>query len=395
MPTLHSFAIKNIKRKPVRSWILISAIALLVASLVFAFSFVKRVSGSIKRASERLGADVIIVPTGSRGAAEEVLLENQIKSFYMDGSILDKIRKIDGVEAVTDQTYLVTLTTTCCSVPEAMVVAFNQDTDFVIKPWLTEKLKRRLLKGEAIAGSESAYNIRLGLVNVDSKLFGNVFRLVGALDKTGTGLDTAVFIGRENLDDIIQSGTANIKRGQVSIVFAKVRQGSDPNAVARNIENTIIEVDAVARKDIGKSIINTLRDMRRIFTLSIVLASVLALFLVWSIFSAIANERSREVGIMRALGAKEFHIVKLFFFEVMVIASAGGLIGAALGTAVSVVLGNTFSILRSMSTDLNVLERLVVAVTSFAAGAGICVAGALSPIQRIKKLEPLVVMKAE
>lgn len=395
MPTLFSFALKNIKRKPVRSWILIAAIALLVSSLVFSFSFVKRVSGSIKKTSERLGADVIIVPTGSRGAAEEVLLENQIKSFYMDSGIMEKVRKIDGIDALTEQTYLVTLTGLCCSVPESMIIAFNQDTDFVIKPWLAEKLKRRLQKGEAVVGYESAFNIRIGLVEVDSMLFGNPFKMLGTLEKTGTGLDTAVFIGRENMDDIIKNGKTNIKKGQISVIFARVKPGYDPNTVARNIDNSLIEVDAVARKDIGKSIISTLRDMRRIFTLSVVLASVLALFLVWSIFSAIANERSREVGIMRALGAKEFHIVKLFFIEVLAIACAGGLIGAALGTSLSLVLGNSFTILRNMSSDLGAVERIAVALMSFVAGAGICIVGALSPISRIKKLEPLVVMKAE
>jgi putative ABC transport system permease protein len=395
MPTLFSFAIKNITRKPVRSWILIAAIALLVSSLVFSMSFVERVSGSIKKTSERLGADLIIVPTGSRGAAEEVLLENQSKSFYMDGSVIGKLGKIDGIDAMTEQTYLVTFATMCCTVPEAMVVAFNQDTDFIIRPWLKEKLGRRLEKGEAVAGFESSFNIRLGLVDVDSKLFGNVFRLVGSLDKTGTGLDNAVFIGQENLGSIIEKGTAKLKKGQVSVIFAKVKPGVSPNKVAAAIEDSIIEVDAVARKDIGKSIIATLKDVRHIFILTSILASVLSLFLVWSIFSAIANERSREVGIMRALGAKESHVVRLFFLEVLVIGCAGGILGAAVGTSFTLALGNSFSILRNLANDLGGPERLLIAAASFATGAVICVAGALSPIARIKKLEPLVVMKAE
>ena len=61
MPTLFSFAFKNIKRKPLRTGILMFAIALLASALVFSLSFVQRVNGSIRKSSERLGADLLVV----------------------------------------------------------------------------------------------------------------------------------------------------------------------------------------------------------------------------------------------------------------------------------------------------------------------------------------------
>jgi len=307
---------------------------------------VQRVNGSIKKTSERLGADLLIVPTNARGAAEEILLENKIKSFYMDRGLMDRIRKVPGIDLITEQTYLVTLSTMCCSVPEAMVVAINQETDFIITPWLQEKLKRKLAKGEAVAGSESAFNIQLGLVDVKSMLFGSVFRLVGALEQTGTGLDTAVFIGQENLDEIIKSNkVGNLKPGQISVIFAKVKPGINPSAVAMEIENSIIEVDVMARKDIGKNIITTLKDMSRIFTMTIALAAVMSFFLVWAIFTAIANERAKEVGIMRALGAKEGHILRIFLIEVLLIGFAGSVLGIVAGTGLSALVAKTLRLL--------------------------------------------------
>jgi len=396
MTSLFSFAIKNIKRKPLRTGILAFAIALLVTALVFSISFVQRVNGSIRKTSERLGADLIVVPTNSRSAAEEVLLENRIKSFYMDRSVMERVRTIPGVSAITEQTYLVTLGSVCCSVPEAMVVAFNQDTDFILKPWLKEKLNRRLVKGEAIAGFESSFNIKLGLVDVESMLFGSVFKLVGSMDKTGSGLDNAVFIGQENLNDIVKNGKVpNLKPDQISIIFVRVNPGVNPNAVAAEVENTIIEADAVARKDIGKSIITTLKDISRIFTMTVVLASFLSFFLVWAIFTAIANERAKEVGIMRAIGAKESHILKLFFIEVAVIGIVGSVLGILFGTVLSLVLVKTFSIVKQLSMDLTMMERTLIGLVSFAGGMIICALGALGPIQRLKKMEPLMVIKSE
>ncbi len=396
MPTLFSFAFKNIKRKPLRTGILVFAIALLVSALVFSLSFVQRVNGSIKKSSERLGADLLVVPTNARGAAEEILLENRIKTFYMKRSIIDRVRALPGVDKATEQVYLVTVAGVCCSVPESMVIAFNQDTDFIIQPWLKEKVQRRLGKGEAVAGSESAYNIRLGLVEMDSMLFGNVFKLIGSLEKTGTGFDTAVFIGMENIPAIIASGKVkNLQPDDISVILVKVKPGVDPAAVADSVEDTIIEADAMARKDIGKNIIAALKDISRIFTMTIALTAVMSFFLVWAIFTAIANERSKEVGIMRAIGAKESHILTLFFIEVLVIGIAGSLIGIFAGMGMSAALSRGFTIVKQLSTELSIREQAVIAAVSFLGGTVICVLGALAPIQRLKKMEPLLVIKAE
>ncbi|MFZ2196603.1 MAG: FtsX-like permease family protein, partial [Thermodesulfovibrionales bacterium] len=343
--TLFSLALKNLKRKPLRSGILIVAIGLLVAVLVFALSFVKRVDSGIRITSDRLGADLLIVPTGSRGVAEDVLLENKVKTFYMDKGIIERVKEIEGLEKVTDQTYLATITGACCDIPESVVVAFNQDTDFVIGPWLSKSLNRRLQKGEAIVGSESAFNIDIGLTEVDTVLFGNMFKMVGILEKTGTGLDTAIFIDEENIADILKNGKADLKPGQTSVIFAKVKKGTDPYLVAGRIEDSIIEVDVMARKDIGKNLIEALRDINRIFSVTVLLVSILSAFLTWSVFSAIANERSREVGIMRAIGAKETHIVKLFLLEVFVVGSIGSVLGIVSGTTVSLLLGKSFTML--------------------------------------------------
>ena len=393
--SLFSFALKNLRRKLFRTTILIIAIGLLVSSIVFASSFIIRVNSSIRLTSERLGADVLVVPAGSRGAAEDVLLENKAKSFYMSRDIIDRVGKIKGVELITYQTYLVTVVGKCCDVPESIVVAFNQDTDFVIRPWLQEKLGRRLQRGEAIVGNESAINIRLGLTDVESVLFGNVFKMVGTLDKTGTGLDTAIFIDEENIEDILKKGKTDLKPGQISVAFIKVKPGYDPYNAARDIEDSILEVDAVTRKDIGKSVITALNDISRIFLISGILSAALSIFLVWSIFSAIANERAREVGLMRAIGAKERHIVGLFILEVAVVGIIGSIIGAGAGTALSVLLSKSFSILQSLSSDLGAIDRILIASASLIAGTGICIAGALSPIHRLKKMEPLTVIKGE
>lgn len=378
-----------------RTTVLILAIGLLVSALVFVLSFVRRVDSVIRIASDRLGADVIVVPAGSRGAAEDILLENRVKSFYMDRGVVEKVRQIKGIDALTYQTYLASITGQCCDVPETIVVAFNQDTDFIIRPWLDKSLKGRLQKGEAIVGSESALNISLGLTEVDSHLFGNLFRMKGVLEKTGTGLDTAIFIDESNIEDILVKGKSGLKPGQISIIFARVAKGADPSKVAGDIEDANVQVNAVARKDIGRNILGTLKDLNRIFFVTVAMASILSIFLVWAVFSAIANERAWEIGIMRAIGAREAHVSRLFIVEVLFIGLIGSAVGIAAGTTVSVFLAKHFMLLKNVSADLSVPERLIIACFSLVAGTGICMIGALSPIRRLKKMEPLLAIRKD
>ena len=215
------------------------------------------------------------------------------------------------------------------------------------------------------------------------------------LEETGTGLDHALFMTEENLKNIIESGKSPLKEGNISIIFTKLKKGFDPDFVGRVLEGQIPEVDVVARSDMGEKFLNTLADINKIFLLTTFLASILTTFLVWAIFSAIANERSKEIGIMRALGAKESHIVKLYLVEVLVLGLLGSIIGVIIGTYLSALLTGSFSLLKNISAGLSGGQQGAIALVGLFVGTAICVTGAMMPINRIKKLEPLLVIKEE
>lgn len=390
---LFSLSLKNLKRKSFRTGILVFSIALTVTIIVFGLSFISSINSSIKRASDRLGADLIVVPVGARGYAEEVLLETKIKSFYMDKGIVERVKRIEGIEEATYHTYMSTIQGICCDIPEAMVIVFNQDTDFIVKPWLKKVINRKLEKGEVIVGHESFLNIGLGLMDIDANIFGIRFKIIGALEKSGTGLDNALFMGDENIEDILKEGKSILKPEEISIIFTKVKKGYDPYQVGRNVEGEIIEVDVVARSDIGKNIINTFKDINQIFSMAIIIATMLSAFLSWAIFSAIANERSKEVGIMRAIGAKEIHIVRLFFTEVFTIGAIGSLVGIGVGIYLFIFLSKGFSIIKNISTNITLTGEITIAIIAFIVGTMICILGAISPLYRLKKIELLTAIK--
>ena len=385
-------AVKNLKRKAFRTAVLVVSIGLLVSILVFGASFLLSVSSTLEKAVNRLGADVLVVPTGARDYAEEVLLETKTKSFYMDRSMVDRVKRVEGVQDVTYQTYMTTIFGLCCDIPPATVVAFNHDTDFIVNSWLDKSLGRKLKKHEAIIGHDAYENF--GLMDVSSSLlFGVKFNMVGVLEKTGTGLDNAIFMSDENIDDVISRGKAGLKPNTISVIFVKVKNGYDPLQVSRNIEGDIIEVDTIERNDMGKRIITSFTDIKNIFLITIVLAVLLSAFLAWTVFSAIVNERSREVGIMKAMGARNSDIVTMFTLEILILGFLGSVLGILLGTYLSLSLSNFFSLIKDMAASLSITERVEIGLLGIVAGSGICMIGAFSSIIRLKNLEPFTVIK--
>jgi putative ABC transport system permease protein len=302
---------------------------------------------------------------------------------------------VKGVARVTAQTYVATIQGSCCDVPESIVVAFDQESDFVVAPWLTAKLGRKLRRGEAVVGAESAFNIGLGLTEVSGKLFGSIFRIVGVLDRTGTGLDTAIFVDEESVREIFRRGDAKVPPGSISVVFAQVAPGEDPTGVAGRLEDAIVEVDAVARRDVGQGVLRSLGDVRRMFLVTFLLASVLAALLAWAVFSGVATERAREVGLMRAMGAPESYVSRLFLLEVLLVGAAGSTLGVLLGNGLSTVLVKGFAMLRSAPLDLGAADRLAVGALGLVVGTAVCVVGALSPLRSTRRAEPLAVLKGD
>lgn len=383
---------KSVSRKIFRNMILILAVALLVALLVFALLFNKAVTEDIESAQKRLGADIIIVPAEAKGLAEEFILESKIKSFFMERSVFDAIRDLPDIKKASFQIYLNTLASGCCSIDEGQVVVFDQEEDFVVMPWLAEG-PERLAAGEVYVGS---YVFEyLGLINTAS-LFGQGVKVVGHLESTDTGLDRGVFMRISDLDKISPGAAGNYQPGKISIIFIKVRDGVSPSKVVNDIRNINPAVGIMTRGDIGGSVRNTLSDILRVFSITIGISSLLAILLAWTTFTVLANERRREVGILRAIGAHRGHIMQLFLGEAILISAIGGVLGVVSGHSLIHYLAGDFNLLSRLGTVTTFTPaNIVIVLAAMTAGVLVCLIGAAIPVIRLANMEPLSAIKEE
>lgn len=384
--SITGIAWKGVRRKLLRNAILSAAVAFLVSLLVFALLFNKVVEEEIELSSKRLGADIVLVPREAKSVAEEFILESKIKSFYMDRFVYDAILDLPEVAAATYQIYLSTMSSGCCSIDEGQVVAFDSDTDFVIKPWLSDAVPP-LSKNQVYVGSY-VYEYQ-GLIDTAS-LFGKGVKVVGKLEETGTGLDRGIFVRLSDLGELSESASGAYESGMISIVFIKVKEGVETDTVVDAIREINPRIGIMTRGEIGANVRATLRDVLRVFSVTILISSLLAIMLAWSTFTAMANERQREIGILRAIGACRSHVVRIMLTEALQVSFFGGFLGVAIGHYLIYDLAANFDLLTRIGAEYTLTwSNFALSLSAMGAGVLVCLLGALVPVLRLAAMEPL------
>jgi putative ABC transport system permease protein len=191
-----------------------------------------------------------------------------------------------------------------------------------------------------------------------------IFTVVGVLAPVGlSGGAGAALVGRDlNRDVHIPLTTARSRFGDM-VIRRQSGAGTFEEVQAREVfvaspsrEQVLTDAAMLKRlldarqggsKDIQLIVPYELLEnaKRSALTWQIVLASIAAISLlvggigIMNIMLALVTERTREIGIRRALGATQRHIVWQFLVETGVLSAVGGIIGVTLGVSASLALG--------------------------------------------------------
>lgn len=141
---------------------------------------------------------------------------------------------------------------------------------------------------------------------------------------------------------------------------------------------------------------DALESLRIAFSLCGAGALVLALLLTTGAFSVGVTERGTEIGLLRALGAERFHVVRLFVTEACALGLAGSMLGLPLGWALARltcgpmlrVFGDVFVPLDARAPDIGVSTCL----SGIAAGVATTLVAAVVPIARVSLRAPLAAL---
>lgn len=329
---LLNLAAQNLRRKPFRSFVTIAIVALAAGTLFSATLLIGSVQRSLDVGMARLGADLMVVPEGYQEVGQNALITGAPTSFYMDHSILDKVRDIQGVSQATPQLFIESMISSQCCSGHVQLVGYDPDTDFVIGPWLAQNLNRPLERDEVIIGS-------LVLANKGEQVhfYGHNFDVAGVLDATGMGtdesvfmkMDTAYLMAKESAE--VAASPLDVKPGQISSVFVKVTPGTNIDQVAQRIKVNVPGTMVITANELSRSVVDRISGFKRGFIAVDAIVWIMSLLTIAAIFSMIVNERQREIGLIRAMGGNKKFVFRLVLMEALLLTAIGGLVGIFVG----------------------------------------------------------------
>ena len=260
---------------------------------------------------------------------------------------------------------------------------------------LTEWGVRRLLATDHAVGE----TLSLG---------GNAYEVVGVV-RSEEGDGQGMQAPDARTDAYIPLTTARERHGDV---FAKRTQGANirelvelHQILVETEDESIVERTARAiersletfhrKKDYEVSVplalLRQAQATRRTF--SIVLGAIAGISLlvggigIMNIMLATVTERTREIGIRRAIGARRSQIVAQFLVEALVLSSVGGAIGIGLGLLIP----RLVTLLAGMPTIVTAWSLLL----AFGISVGVGVVFGLYPAVRASRLDPIVALRHE
>jgi putative ABC transport system permease protein len=394
--SLTGLAFHNMAGDKLRSWLL-GLCAFAIAA--FALSTALVVHGaqeSLHLAAARLGADIVVVPRGAETQVDGALLMGTVSRSWMPSADVARIATVKGVAVASPQVYLESLShASCCAVSNMFVVAYDPRTDFTVEPWLRQRLDSDLGPEQAVGGSEVSVP-----VNHNVMLYGYTMWLRGKLEPTGTNLDQSLFITLPTAYAMARFSRTNavkplvIPRDRVSSVMIKVAPGQKPTSVARTIGDVVPGITAIVRPQMFAAYREQIGGLLRGMVVVLGLLLSLSLAVVVLLLSMAANERRRELGVLRALGATRGAVMFTLLAQALVLALAGGLAGVAVAavgvglfhTLIAAKLGFPFLFPSTGPLVAQVTIGLALALTAVGLAAAL-------PALRISGQEPAVSMR--
>ena len=397
-------ALLSITHRKLRSWLTMLGIFVGIMAVVALISLGEGLQSTINEEFEKVGSNRISILPGGGGAEAALFGAAGLSSEKLTEDDIDVIRKVRGVEYVTGagrksvnvefDGEIESLSLWCVMTDEDSLKLFEDLPFFSVDrgKMLQKGDVYKTVIGDAIAADVFDNDIKVNdRITMDDK----TFTVIGIYEKTSNPEhDYKVSITQDSCEELF-----NIT--DLSGITVTVKKGFNNTEVAEVIEEKLRRYRNVKEGEEDFTIA-TPEDIMRIF-LSIVdlvqftLTGIAAISLVVggvgimnTMYTSVI-ERTDEIGIMKAVGAKNSNILMLFMIEAGLLGTVGGVIGVVLG----LLLAKLVEIL-AVASGLELLKVSISMPLILGALAFSFVMGSLSgilPSMRAAKLKPVEALK--
>ncbi|MCL7412762.1 MAG: ABC transporter permease [ANME-2 cluster archaeon] len=249
------------------------------------------------------------------------------------------------------------------------------------------KQGRFLMRGdryETMIGTSIAtqYNIGVGdRIEIRDKYF----TVVGLLEYTGSFFDATAAVPLDSAQDVYDMGD------MVSMIFVIPDDGVDGDLLARRIKLSVEGVDTLSPSELEKEARQSLMIFSVITVSAAVLAAIIGGLSVMNTMLMSVMERTKEFGILKAMGAERRDILIMTVGEAAIMGLLGGLLGLACGWVV--VYGMNLWLAEKGIVLFLITYRLVAIAMLFAILLGTL--SGIYPALRASRMSPMEALRYE
>lgn len=336
LKNLAVLARKGLMGKPLISLVILVSVLLSSYTAYLAMAITSGLGNTLNIVRQRSGADLFVLPAGSKRLAEDCLLLGLPATFYLDARIEEKVARLPGVMATSPQVFLEYIDSGQ-NIPAMPIIGYRPATDFAVAPWLAVHKEISMTRSSLIMGAKLAREISITDLPREGSIqtfYGMPFKVAGVLEPSGTGFDAAVFMPMDTAYKIVRESPlypAKFSPDMVSIVAVKTHPGVNPDAMAAEILAAIPGVEVMPGLDVNRTLTQRLYQMAGILYLGAAQVGIITLALAGTLFHFLLKHRRREMGVLQALGASGRALTGLLMWEVLLLLGLGSCMGVSMG----------------------------------------------------------------
>jgi len=344
---LYQLVVKDIMRRKKRvlyaSLGVVIGITTIIAVLTIALAGQTNIYGQL----EKYGANLMVMPAisdidiglgglslGTLAVGENYISEDKLPEIRQiaDGKIREALNIEDegDIATIAPKLYM----NTRVNGTSVIVVGVDPREERLLKTWWKVSQGNYLeAPDEVLVGAVAAELLKLNVGDAIT-LNGVEATITGILEETGSNEDYQIFVPLETAQKAFD------KEGLVSSIDIRALCNACPTSdIASAINENMAGVRAVAVTQIAETEMGMLEKVSRfLFALAAITLAV-GCFGVVNTMTTSVHERIKDIGILKAVGASRNQIMKIFFYEAIIIGVAGGLLGYVAGTLLAYIVG--------------------------------------------------------
>ena len=324
---LRTIALNNLRRRKSRMAFLVAGLLIGVATVVTLLSLTRSLTMEAEHKLESFGANILITPKSddlslSYGGITLGGLSLDPKEIRQsDLTRLDTIPNNRNIAAVAPKV----LGAVTVGSARVLLMGVDPQAEFRVKGWWSLEGRRLAADDELVVGSQAAQ--RLGLnpgstVNLGER----PFTVTGILRETGSQDDDLLIATLPAAQRLLH------KEGTLSLVEVAALCGDCPvSDMVDQISSALPNAKVSAIQQVVKTRLHALDQFRAFsFGVAVVVLFIGALVVFVTMMGSV-NERTREIGIFRALGFRRSHVIGLILMEAVGVSLLAGILGFLAG----------------------------------------------------------------